>query len=163
MQSQLQVRTLLQQIRGNAVALISLMTAVIALSYNTWRNETTETQRNIRQASFRVLESLGELQEVADYRYYYFPYENNQRGEGELRLRGYGSVTMVRDLMNLMPRPAPAASDELFRLWNKHVNSLVELDGHGRHTDAAKTAEKELSFAIEQARTAVIEVLQKLD
>ena len=159
----MQTQTLLRQIRENAVALISLLTAVIALSYNTWRNETSESQRNIRQASFRVLESLGELQEVADYRYYYFPYENNQLGEGELRLRGYGSVTMVRDLMNLMPPPAPAASDELFRLWNEHVNALAELTGEGQHTEDAKTAEKELAVAIKQAREAVTQVLQKLD
>ena len=158
-----QVNTFLQQIRGNSVALISLMTAIIALSYNTWRNETTESQRNIRQASFRVLESLGELQEVADYRYYYFPYENNQSGEGELRLRGYGSVTMVRDLMNLMPPPAPVASDELFRLWNMHVNSLAELNEQGQHTEEAKAAESELATAIKSAREAVIEVLTELD
>jgi hypothetical protein len=157
------MQTILQQIRGNSVALISLMTAVIALSYNTWRNETTESQRNIRQASFQVLESLGDLQEVADYRYYYFPFEGGQSGEGELRLRGYGSVTMVRDLMNLMPPPAPAASDKLFRLWNAHVNTLTELDGEGHHTENAKSAENELATAIKQARAAVIHVLKKLD
>lgn len=157
------MQTLLEQIRGNSVALISLMTALIALGYNTWRNETTESQRNIRQASFRVLESLGELQEVADYRYYYFPFEDVEGGEGKLRLRGYGSVTMVRDLMNLMPPPAPAASDELFRLWNEHVDGLAELDGGGQHTDEAKTAEKELASGIKQARAAVIEVLRRLD
>ena len=83
--------SLREQIRSNSVALISLSVALIALSYNTWRNETTESQRNIRQASFRVLESLGELQEVADYRYYYFPFEETHGREGELRLRGDGS------------------------------------------------------------------------
>jgi hypothetical protein len=155
--------TLREQIRSNSVALISLSVAFIALSYNTWRNETTESQRNIRQAAFRVLESLGELQEVADYRYYYFPGEKSHGREGELRLRGYGSVTMVRDLMNLMPAPAPEASDNLFRLWNEHVNALAELDGDGFHSVAAKTAEKELATAIRQARGAVIEVLKTLD
>jgi hypothetical protein len=155
--------TLREQIRANSVALISLTVAFIALSYNTWRNETTESQRNVRQASFRVLESLGELQEVADYRYYYFPFEKSHGREGELRLRGYGSVTMIRDLMNLMPAPAPAASDNLFRLWNEHINALAELDGDGQHTRAAQTAEKELADAINQARIAVIEVLKMLD
>ena len=92
-----------EQIRSNSLALISLAVAFIALGYNTWRNETTESHRNIREASFRVLESLGELQEVADHRYYYFPFENNDGREGELRLRGFGQVAMVRDLMNLMP------------------------------------------------------------
>ena len=155
--------TLPEQIRSNSVALISLSVALIALSYNTWRNETTESQRNIRQASFRVLASLGELQEVADYRYYYFPFEDSHGREGELRLRGYGSVTMVRDLMNLMPAPAPAASDNLFQLWNEHMNALAELDEGGQHSAAAKTAEKELTIAIKQARGAVVGVLRTLD
>lgn len=152
-----------QQIQSNSVALISLAIAVVALSYNTWRNETTESQRNVRQASFRVIESLGELQEVVDYRYYYFPFEDNHGLEGELRLRGYGNVTMVRDLMNLMPSSAPASSDQLFRLWNEHVNSLAGLDDSGQHSEAAERAEKELSAAIQQARQSVIEVLSMLD
>jgi len=157
------MKTLQEQLRSNSVALISLAVAFIALGYNSWRNETSESQRNVREASFRVLESLGELQEVADHRYYYFPFENNEGREGELRLRGFGRVTMVRDLMNLMPEPAPAASDELFQLWNKHFNALAELDKDGSHTAAAKVAEKELAVGIREAREAVIEILVMLD
>jgi hypothetical protein len=155
--------TLREQIRSNSVALISLSVAFIALSYNTWRNETTESQRNVRQASFKVLENLGELQEVADYRYYYFPFEDNHGREGELRLRGYGSVLMVRDLMNLMPPPTPTAGNNLFQVWNQHINALAELNGNREHTIAAKTAEKELTGVIKHARGAVIEVLKKLE
>ena len=155
--------TIREQIRSNSVALISLSVAFIALSYNTWRNETTESQRNIRLASFKVLESLGELQEVADYRYYYFPFEESHGREGELRLRGFGSVTMVRDLLNLMPPPAPVAGDNLFQLWNENVNALAELDGEGQHSVAAKSAEKELAVAIKEARLAVIKVLKQLE
>ncbi len=157
------METLREQIHSNLVALISILVAFITLSYNTWRNETTESQRNVRQASFRVLENLGELQEVADYRYYYFPFEVSHNREGELRLRGYGSVTMVRDLMNLMPPPAPVASDNLYQLWNQHVNALEELDEVGLHSDVAVTAEEELTAAIERARRAVIDVLNTLD
>ena len=51
--------TIGKQIHNNAVALISLVIAVSSLAYNTWRNETTEEQRNIRHAAFRVLENLG--------------------------------------------------------------------------------------------------------
>ncbi len=151
------------QVRANSVALISLSVALIALSYNTWRNETTESQRNVRQAAFKVLERLGELQEVVDYRHYYFAFESDHALEGKSRLRGYGSVAMIRDLMNLMPAPAPVASDNLFRLWNAHVNRLSELDEDGQHTDAAKQAEKELTAAIQQARIAVVGVLNTLD
>jgi len=157
------VTTFQEQIRANSVALITLSVAFIALSYTAWRNEKTESQRNIRQASFRVLESLGDLQEVADYRYYYLPFGASHSGEGELRLRGYGSVTLVRDLMNLMPAPAPTASNELFRLWNENVNALATLNDQGHHTEAAMSAEKELAAAIKQARAAVINVLTRFE
>ena len=151
------------QVRANSVALISLSVALVALSYNTWRNETTESQRNVRQAAFKVLESLGELQEVVDYRYYYFSFESDHAPEGDSRLRGYGSVAMIRDLMNLMPTPAPAASDNLFHLWNEHVNALSDLDENRHHSDAAALAEKELTAAIQQARVAVMRVLKTLE
>jgi len=39
-----------EQIRNNMVALISLLIALSALGYNTWRNELTERNRNIRDA-----------------------------------------------------------------------------------------------------------------
>jgi len=48
-----------QQVRSNAVALISLAVALTALSYNTWRNERTEHNRNIRVAAFEVLAQGG--------------------------------------------------------------------------------------------------------
>ena len=105
------MNTIRAQIHRKAVALISLVIAVSSLGYNTWRNETTEAQRNIRHAAFRVLESLGELQEVADYRHYYLPFEDAGKTEGELRISGFGSVAMIRDLMNLMPKPAPEAGE----------------------------------------------------
>ena len=55
-----------QQLRSNAVALISLAVALTALGYNTWRNERTEHNRNIRVAAFEVLTQLGELQVVVN-------------------------------------------------------------------------------------------------
>ncbi|MBF8293263.1 MAG: hypothetical protein HW392_2090 [Steroidobacteraceae bacterium] len=39
-----------EQLRNNLVALISLVIALSALGYNTWRNELTERNRNIRAA-----------------------------------------------------------------------------------------------------------------
>ena len=44
-----------EQLRRNAVALISLVVALSSLGYNTWRNEQTEANRNERQAAFEVL------------------------------------------------------------------------------------------------------------
>ena len=151
------------QIHRNAVALISLVIALSSLGYNTWRNETTEAQRNIRHASFRVLEGLGELQEVADYRFYYLPFEATDENEGLLRVRGYGSVSMIRDLMNLMPSPGPEAGRDLHNLWNEHINFLDELSADGTHSDRATRAEKEMTDAINATRKAIIMVLRSLE
>ena len=56
--------TVRQQLRNNAVALISLVVALGSLSYNTWRNERTESNRNIRTATFELLVKLSELERV---------------------------------------------------------------------------------------------------
>ena len=155
--------TIRQQFRNNAVALISLFIAISSLGYNTWRNETTEEQRNVRHAAFRVLENLGELQQVVDYRYYYLPYEANSQQEGELRLQGFGHVSMVYDLMGLMPAPAPQAGQALQQTWHEQFADLDQLDTQGRHTPAATAAERNLNEAVEHARTAVLAVLRALE
>lgn len=151
-----------RQLRNHSVALISIFIAITSLAYNTWRNETTEHQRNVRHAAFRVLESLGELQEIVDARYYYLPFERGQVSEGQSRIRGFGTVAMVRDLMHLMPPPAAEAGAELHRLWLGHFVKLHLLDSEGGHLAAATLAEKTLSEAISQSRKAVLEVLASL-
>jgi len=155
--------TIRQQIHNNAVALISIFIAVSALAYNTWRNETTEDQRNIRHAAFRVLENLGEVQEVVDSRYYYLAFDREIASEGELRIRGFGSVAMIRDLMMLMPEPGPGAGVALHESWLARFTHLDQLDAGGQHTAAAQEAERELTAAIRQTRAAVLHVLRNLD
>jgi hypothetical protein len=157
------MKTIRQQIHSNLVALISLVVAVTALAYNTWRNETTEEQRNVRHAAFRVIESLGELQEVVDMRYYYLPYESSTDTEGRTRIHGFGNLAMSRDLMSLMPAPAPEAGRELQRQWLRLFGHLAEIDGEGKHTAAATHAEQALTGSIERAREAVLQVLHELE
>lgn len=152
-----------EQIHRNAVALISLFIAVTTLAYNTWRNETTEEQRNVRHAAFRVLENLGEMQEVVDARFYYLARGEAGVSEGELRIRGFGSAAMTRDLMGLMPPPAPEVGVEMFDAWVKHFGALDDVDANGRHTPASSEAERALTKSIETTRRAVLEVLNRLD
>jgi len=45
-------------------ALISLVVALGSLTYNTWRNERTEHNRNVRTAAFELLTKLAELERV---------------------------------------------------------------------------------------------------
>ena len=60
----------IDQLKRNTVALVSIIIAVSSLSYNTWRNEKTEENRNQRLASFEVLLKLNELQQVIFYSHY---------------------------------------------------------------------------------------------
>lgn len=156
------MRSLGEQFSRHSVALVSLLVALIALGYNTWRNETTEAQRNTRHAAFRVLEALGEVQEVVDYRHYYLPWAEGPGVEAESRLRGYGNVAMVRDLTSLMPAPAPGAGERLFDTWQQAANRLDDIDIDGRHTAEATAAEQQLTATIRDVRAAVLEVLAGL-
>ncbi len=156
--------SLLAQFRRNSVALTSLLIAVTALAYNTWRNELTEHQRNVRHASFQVLQHLGELQEIVDVRYYYTAQlQSDDATEGMTRLKGFGLAAMSRDLMGLMPSPAPAAGQALHDQWVQHFLLLHQRDAAGQRTPAAKQAEESLRTTIERSRQAVLEVLQGLD
>lgn len=51
---------MLKQLQKNSLSLISLVVALSALSYNTWRNEQSEYNRNIRNAGFEVLLHIGD-------------------------------------------------------------------------------------------------------
>jgi len=59
-----------KQLQRNTVALISVVIADSSLSYNTWRNEKTEANRNQRVAAFEILMKLSELQQIVFHHYY---------------------------------------------------------------------------------------------
>ena len=90
-----------QQLRANVVALTSLAVALTALGYNTWRNERTEHNRNIRVAAFEVLKQLGELQVVVNSAVY------GKEGSRMDPMAGWGRVALITDLSQLLPAPAP--------------------------------------------------------
>ena len=75
-----------KQLQRNTVALISILIAVSSLSYNTWRNEKTETNRNQRVAAFEILLKLGELQQVVFHHYY--DKDTRERGNPPITRRG---------------------------------------------------------------------------
>ena len=62
--------SIIDQLRRNAGAVISLVIAVSSLRYNTWRTEKTEDNRNQRFAAFEILLKLGELQQVVFHHHY---------------------------------------------------------------------------------------------
>ena len=78
-----------QQIHNNTVALISLFVAVMALFQNTWREDVTERNRNIRTASFEVLKNLGELQQKVNQIHFQ---QNNAQDQ---LLNGWGNIALI--------------------------------------------------------------------
>jgi len=112
---------IIDQLRRNAVALISLVIAVSSLSYNTWRNEKTEDNRNQRFAAFEILLKLGDLQQVV----FHHHYDKDDSDKGNPRT-GWSYVLTVRDLTRVLSPPLPAAADKLLATWSENWEGLGE-------------------------------------
>ncbi len=109
---------MLEQIRKNSLAIISLCVALSALSYNTWRNDLTEQNRNIRQAGFEMLLHIGELQRIA-----YLAHYDKDQNRGNPR-SGWVEVMVLRDLSQLMPPPGSTNAEHLLVAWRDHWEEL---------------------------------------
>lgn len=132
---------------GRVVALISLAVALTGLGYNTWRNETTEAHRNARQASFALLDQLGQLQQIVDNRYY-----AGERSE-MTRIAAWSKAALIRDMGSLVSRQAQLRADAAFETWSKHADEIDEHDPE---------AEKAISESLGQLRSQVLADLQRL-
>jgi len=116
------VSTVRQQLRNNAVALVSLAIALTSLGYNTWRNERTERNRNVRTATFELLMRLADLERIV----FLAQYEHDARG-GSPRV-GWTYVLAIRDLAVLAPPPLPQQAEELQRTWGANWEALGRED-----------------------------------
>lgn len=107
-----------EQFKSHFVALISLTIAIIALTYNTWREEITEKNRNLRLSAFEVLKNLGELQIVVNYGHYQ---SDNTMGNPII---GWGHIALVSDLGELLPPPIPEKIHTLTRVWGENWEKI---------------------------------------
>ena len=135
-------------VRRHAVALISLAVALFGTSYNTWRNQTTEAHRNSRAAAFMVLDALGQLQEIADRRFY-----AGDRSDAN-RIGGYGKASVVRDLAPLISHDSETRAAQLFGVWDKNVDQLDARDA---------AAEKHVADSIADLRAHILRELAALN
>ncbi len=141
------MKTLINQLRQHSVALISLAIALSSLGYNTWRNEQTEANRNVRAAGIELLLKLGELDQVVFFNHY-----EQDMERGNLRL-GWAYVLTIKDLGALMNEPAASSSMDLFNTWNARSS---ELSSNG-------PSQAIISTSIEQLRAHTHIVLAELD
>lgn len=134
-------------VRQNLLVLLSLAVALFGLGYNTWRNETTEGQRNIRDAGFIVLRALGELQELADARFY-----GGRKNETN-RIAIWGRVVLIRDIAELVSDQSKQRADALYATWSEQAQAFDAGDPE---------AEKRFADATRQARAQVLTDLRAL-
>lgn len=135
-----------QQLRDNGVALISLAVALAALGYNTWRNEQTERNRNVRVAGIELLQEIGSLQQIIFYAHYA---EGDQRGDPRM---GWADVLTISDLATIMPADVVREAADLRATWEDNAEGLVDDEGAFRRIDGA----------IEELRRATLAALRAL-
>ncbi|MFQ5546826.1 MAG: hypothetical protein ACE5FV_00930 [Woeseia sp.] len=135
------------QLRRYSVALISLVVALTSLAYNTWRNEQTEYNRNIRVAGIELLLKLGELERTVFFARYD---RDDQLGNPRT---GWAYVLTVRDLGDLTREPARSSAANLVRVWNDNWAGLGKSDEAGSR----------ISDSIDRTRSDVLLVLSELD
>ena len=139
--------TIGQQIQRNLLAIISLAVAISALSYNTWRNETTEVNRNIRLASFEILVQLGKLQIITDHAHYG---NSNEMGNP---ITGWGHVAMIEDLSFLMSDPLPSMAINVKQSWQANWEGLGKNQTSAvKITDAIATMRKTVKTQLKTIR-----------
>jgi hypothetical protein len=139
-------QSIAQQITRNFVAILSLVVALLALTYNTWRNERTEQNRSTRVASFEMLKTLGEPQVIVDQAHF-----GKDKHDSDLT-QGLGKILFIRDLAQVIPAPAPEDAEKLLAGWREQGESLA----------ADNAALQRISEDIYQARRDVLEILHGL-
>ena len=135
-----------RQLHDNLVAVISLVIALSALGYNTWRNELTERNRNVRVAGIEMLTEIGSLQQIIFYAHYA---QGDARGDPRM---GWADVLTIADLAVLMPAEVKREARNLRTVWEANAEGLADDERAFRNID----------LAIDQLRRATLESLRAL-
>ena len=133
-----------EQLRTNAVAIISLVVALSGLGYNTWRNESTESNKNIREAGFFMMRELTELQEVVLYARF-----DSDDDRGDIK-SGWSHVLAVKDISYAMPESVQKDAAALSVIWqtNSHGITSDQDDSYQQIDQAIDKVKKQIVSAI---------------
>lgn len=148
------MRLLLDSLQRHLVAIISLIVAVTALFLSVERSSRSEYQHNIRDASFRVLAELSQLQLLIDNAHYGSQPENP--------IAGWARVNYMRDLAAVIPEPVPTSLESLYSDWRAHVDVLGQHD-LPQAKQASLEANKVITASISGSRSAIRDVLKSLE
>lgn len=134
--------------RQQWLALFSLAVALFGLGYNTYRNETTERQRNVREAGFYLLQEASELQQLADTRFF------GRDLSAHNRIAIWSRINTARDIAGLVSASAETRAASLHQTWTLQESAFESGDSD---------AERRMAAAIQALRQEVIETLNRLD
>ncbi len=143
--------SIVEQLKRHAVALISLAVAVTSLAYNTWRNEHSERNRNLRFASFELLLKLGELEDLVFTNYF----DCNAELRGSPRT-GWTILRTVNDLAQVLDEDGmPQNVAQLEAVWQENW-PVIDFDSREdcekfRRSEAGAARGDKAVFAIRDA------------
>jgi len=126
--------TLLQQVHRNLLAIISLVVAVSALAYNTYRNELTEDNRNRRFAGSSMLQELSELQLLIDYAHYD---KDTVKGNP---ISGWGHLLYLKDMSYLVSGEIAFETEALTKVWGLEWQKVRDDEASNQRVTAAINA-----------------------
>ena len=130
--------TLLQQLDRNLLAIISLVVAMSALGYNTYRNEQTEENRNIRFAGFVMLQELSQLQLLVDYAHY-----DKDTSKGN-PISGWGHLLYVKDMSYLVSGEVVTETETLIKVWGREWETVRDDETSSQRVTAGIDTLREL-------------------
>ena len=136
--------SIIDQIKQHFIAILSLMIAVVALFYTTWREEATEHNRNARTAAFEVLKNLGELQVIVNQTIY--------ESKDNTSILGWGHVAIISDMGSLLAPPIPEKTTELQQTWGQNWQNLSQ----------DEAAQDSITHEIDTCREATLVLIQSL-
>jgi type II secretory pathway pseudopilin PulG len=134
------------RLRGQSLAILSLVIALTSFSYSAWRTERSEQNRTTRQAAFQMLVALSQMQEVV-YRAHY----DHDTVRGSPRT-GWVYVQTISDFSASMPPVVSRDSQALLEAWRDHWEGL------GTRDEDANA----ISDAVDHCRASVVESLRAL-
>ena len=139
---------LIDQLKNNSVAIISLFVALSSLAYNTWRNESTEANKTTRDAGFFMMQELSELQEVVLYAHFD---RNDERGDIK---SAWSHILAVKDVSYAMPSTVQDQAQKLLYVWQQHAENL--------HTDE-NDSYVQIDQAIDEVKLHIVSTIKALD
>ena len=135
------------QLQRYSVALVSFFVALTSLDYNTWRNEQTEANRNVRAAGFEMIIAMTNLHEAV-FLGHYSP--NTTSGSEK---KGWAVVLGLQDLSMVMPHKVQEAATELGQAWKEESGNLGD----------PKASIARIDSTIDRLRYEILMALEALD